>query len=309
MSKWVLYSLLFGLMVIWGFNVSAIKILVSYFPPAMIQGFRVLMAGVVVIIFLVLIKSFRKVSLKNTMGIIFASLFGVVGHHLFLAFGLTNTTATNAGLILGLIPLFTSVLAMIFLRETLTLTKFVGIFVALAGVYLIVMNDRGTLNGLSIGDLYILGAVVTQAISFIIIKKLTNNMDSRQMTGMMLSFGAMLLLATSFFIEDTNAITNTAAPSFVWWIFAASAIFATGLGHMIYNHAIHQLGAGTTAIFINLSPFFSIVGSVVFLGEALFLKHVVGFGCIILGVVLGTGTLKLNFRRVIHRKQTSAVKG
>lgn len=310
MSKWVLYSLLFGLMVIWGFNVSAIKLLVMYFPPAMIQGFRVLMAGIIVILFLIMVKSFSKVSTKNTIAIIFASLFGVVGHHLFLAVGLTNTTATNAGLILGLIPLFTSVLAIFFLREVFTLTKFVGILVALVGVYFIVMNEQGALNGLSIGDLYILGAVITQAISFILIKKLTNNMESRQMTGMMLFFGALLLLVTSLFIEDTSKVVLHEIPNFIWWVFAASALFATGLGHVIYNYAMHRLGAGTTAIFINLTPFFSIVGSVLFLGEELFFKHIIGFACIVLGVVLGTGTLKINMgKRVTETKETSVLKG
>ncbi|MFZ3587776.1 DMT family transporter [Bacillus sp. DJP31] len=296
MSKWVLYSLLVGLMVIWGFNVSAIKILVTYFPAASIQGIRILLAGIAVLSFLFLSKSLQRVSRKNILGILVASIFGVVGHHLFLAVGLTTSTATNAGLILGLIPLCTSILAMLFLGERFTVSKSLGILVALVGVYFIVMNDEGSLNGLAIGDLYLVGAVITQAISFILIKKLTDNIDSKQMTGMMLFFGALMLLVPSLFIEQVVPTNFVDVPAYVWWILIGSAIIATGLGHVLYNYAMQQLGAGTTAIFINLTPFFSLVGSTLFLGEVITTKHLIGFSCIIAGVILGTGTLKLRYK-------------
>ncbi|MBM7663103.1 drug/metabolite transporter (DMT)-like permease [Bacillus mesophilus] len=295
MSKWLLYQLLFWLMVIWGFNVSAVKILVTYFPPAFMQGTRILIAGLSVLLILLFMKSLRKVTRKNIIGLLIAAFVGVVGHHLCLAIGLMSTTATNAGLILGLIPLCTAILAMIFLNERLTITKSLGIFMALIGVYLIVMNENGRLNDLSIGDLFVLGGVITQAISFILIKKLAANIESRQMTGMMLVFGSLMLLIISFFTESPETITTTEIPSYVWWILIASAVIATGLGHMVYNYAIHQLGASTTAIFINLSPFFSVVGSVLFLGEQIHAKHIVGFTFIISGVILGTGAIKLRY--------------
>ncbi|WP_409254111.1 DMT family transporter [Bacillus sp. SCS-153A] len=292
---------MFLLMVVWGFNVSAIKILVTYFPPVLIQGVRVMMAGMAVILFLLLRKSFHKLPRKSFMGLLLAALFGVLGHHLFLAIGLTATTATNAGLILGLIPLSTSVMAMIFLNERLTIIKGAGILTALLGVYLIVMNEKGTLSGLSIGDLYILGAVLTQAASFILIKKLSVSIDSRQMTGMMLLMGSVLLIAASFFIPDNETVFSMDKPAFVWWTLIGSAILATGLGHMLYNYSIHKLGAGSTSIFINLTPFFSIVGSSLFLGEQILLKHFIGFCFIVFGVLLGTGTFRVLMK--LRKKQ------
>jgi drug/metabolite transporter (DMT)-like permease len=305
-SKSGLYLLLFLLMVIWGFNVSAIKILVTYFPPVMIQGVRVMMAGLAVILFLFLKKSFHKVSPKNLIGIFSAAVFGVLGHHLFLAIGLTATTATNAGLILGLVPLSTSIMAMIFLNERLSVLKSLGIIAALFGVYLIVMNEKGTLSGLSIGDLYILGAVLTQAASFILIKKLSVSIDSRQMTGLMLFMGSILLIIASFFFPEKETALTFDQPAFVWWTLIGSAILATGLGHMLYNYSIHRLGAGFTSIFINLTPFFSIVGSSMFLGEQIQSKHWIGFCFIVLGVLLGTGTFKALLKRRNKQQPLSA---
>jgi drug/metabolite transporter (DMT)-like permease len=287
-------------MVIWGFNVSAIKILVTYFPPIFIQGVRVFLAGLVVIVVLMMSKRFERISLKNVLGILVAVLFGVFGHHLFLALGLTITTSSNTGLILGLVPLFTSIFAMLFLKEVLTVVKSIGILAALSGVYFIILKGNGPVSGFSLGDLFIFGAVITQAISFIVIKKLTTNLDSRQMTGIMLIFGSLMMFGLSFWIDpiETNQFHQ---PVYVWLVLLASAVFATGLGHMLYNYAIQQLGAGSTAIFINLTPFFSLLGSALFLGEKIVVEQLIGFVLIVLGVILGTGMLESSFSSRIRR--------
>ncbi len=300
LSKGLLYILLFLLMVIWGFNVSAIKILVTYFPPVFIQGVRVFLAGLVVIVVLILSKRFERISRKNALGIFVVALFGVFGHHLFLALGLTLTTGSNTGLILGLVPLFTSIFAMIFLKELLTFFKVIGILSALSGVYFIILKGNGPVSGFSLGDLYIFGAVITQAISFIVIKKLTTNLDSRQMTGIMLIFGALMMFGFSLWIEPVE-ISQFQQPMYVWLVLLASAVFATGLGHMLYNYAIQQLGAGSTAIFINLTPFFSLLGSALFLGEKIVLEQLIGFVLIVIGVILGTGMLEGTFRSLKRR--------
>ncbi len=300
LSRGLLYILLFLLMVIWGFNVSAIKILVTYFPPVFIQGVRVFLAGLVVIVVLILSKRFERISRKNILGIFVAALFGVFGHHLFLALGLTLTTGSNTGLILGLVPLFTSIFAMIFLKEVLTVAKAIGILAALSGVYFIILKGNGSVSGFSLGDLFIFGAVITQAISFILIKKLTTNLDSRQMTGIMLILGSLMMFGFSFWIEPVE-ISQFQQPVYVWIVLLASAVFATGLGHMLYNYAIQQLGAGSTAIFINLTPFFSLLGSALFLGEKIVLEQLIGFILIVFGVILGTGMLEGSFRSLKRR--------
>ncbi|MGX1902681.1 EamA family transporter [Thermolongibacillus altinsuensis] len=69
------------------------------------------------ILILLFMGELRKLTWKEAMYIGIAALLSVVAHHLFLAIGLTKTTATNAGLILGLVPLVTSVLAIVFLGK------------------------------------------------------------------------------------------------------------------------------------------------------------------------------------------------
>ncbi|RSK28107.1 DMT family transporter [Bacillus sp. HMF5848] len=298
MSKWKLYVLLTTVMAIWGLNVVAIKLLVSYFPASLMQGMRVLLAGVVVILLLYVNKQLKKVSKKNIMAMFIAGIFGVFAHHLFLALGLTTSTAANGGLILGLVPLSTAVLAVIFLKERLTVAKVIGITLALIGIY--IMQGR-SLAGITLGDIYLFAAVLAQAISFILIKKMTDRVDSRQMTGMMLVSGSVLLLTVSPFLDNQPSFKIIEVPLFVWFVFVLSAVLATSMGHMLYNYAIHRLGAAETSIFNNLTPLFALVGASVLLQETIHTEQIVGFIFIVSGVMLGTGTLEviIRSRRVI----------
>ncbi|WP_181347847.1 DMT family transporter [Thalassobacillus sp. CUG 92003] len=292
MSKPLIYTLLFFVMMVWGFNVIAIKVLVENFAPVTITAFRILVAGIVVMGFLAAKKEFRRLTWSQFGFITLGAMTGILGHHFFLATGLTATNASNAGLILGLVPLMTALFAILFLGDRLTVLKSLGIVFGLAGVAFIVLNGTGSLGSISRGDVYVFLAVVTQAISFITIKRATQTMDARLVTGWIQMIGALFLFAVSFQMEPEGMSSLTSAPLGVWSVFFASALLATAMGHMVYNKAIHQIGAGETAIFINLTPFFSLTGSYVFLGETIVVEQLIGFIFIVLGVVLGTGALE-----------------
>ena len=61
------------------------------------------------------------------------------------------------------------------------------------------------------------------------------------------------------------------------------------MGHMLYNFALGKVGTTEAAIFLNLNPFFSLIGAVLFLGEKIVLTQVVGFILILIGVLFGSG--------------------
>lgn len=67
---------------------------------------------------------------------------------------------------------------------------------------------------------------------------------------------------------------------------------ATGIGYIVFNAAIQQIGAGQTAIFNNFVPFFGLVFSVIFLNEIIKTSQLVGFVFIVAGVLFGTGYIE-----------------
>lgn len=289
LSRIVTYSILLSVMFIWGLNVVAIKFLIEYIPPVTMQAFRILVAGIVTIIILYFLRDLRKLTKKEYVYIFLAAILGQLGHHAFLGLGLVETTATNAALILGLSPIVTSILAIIFLHDRLTMVRLFGIGLGFSGVAIVVLQNSGGLGSISRGDLFVFISMISQVCSFIIIKKLSSTLSTKQMTAVMLLVGSVLLLGLSFFVEPQGMTELSKGTVWVWIVLLVSAIFATGLGHILYNTAIHEIGAGQTAVFNNLIPFFALIGAYFFLGEQIIFTQILGFMLIVLGVLFGTG--------------------
>ncbi|WP_321196083.1 DMT family transporter [Alteribacter populi] len=294
-------------MVIWGLNVVAVKYLVEHFPPVAMQGGRIFIAGVVAITVLYFLKDLRKLVPKEWGLILIAAVFGQLGHHALLAVGLVETTASNASLILGLIPITTAILAMIIFKDRLTFLRIIGILLGFSGVAIVVLQNGTGIGIISRGDVFVFVSMVSQAISFIVIKQLTVTVSSKQLTAVMLLVGSFLLLSMSFYLEPQARTGFSDAAGIVWSVFFLSAIFATGLGHILYNSAIQEIGPGQTAIFNNLVPFFALVGSFIFLGETILFTQIIGFILIVMGVLFGTGYVEVKWyekrkRKALHKE-------
>ena len=305
MSKIKIYIILFFVVASWGFNVTATKFLVANFTPVTMTAARIFVAGVFVFIFLFFMKKIRKLTKREWRVVIIASLFSVVGHQYFLSVGLTETTASNGGMILGTVPLMTAIMAIIFLKDRLTLIRVAGFLLGLLGVSFIVLVGSEGLSGISIGDVHVFFSVLAQAISFIIISVASPTLDPRLMTGYMLVIGSIGLFGIGIF-QEPNGIDSLVSQTSIgiWAIFLASAVISTALGHMLYNDAIGKVGPAETAIFINLNPFFALVSAVIFLGESIGVTQILGFILILLGVLFGSGAYE-EMRRKHKNKSLS----
>lgn len=302
MSTMKIYMILIVNMVFWGFNVSFVKVIVDYVPPVTATAFRLFVAAVTVFLILGMTRRIRLPH-KNEWGyMIAASLTSIVSHHFFLAIGLTQTTATNAGLILGMGPLLTVILSLIFFKKRPTLIASIGFILGSVGVSLTVLFGSGKLQGINIGDFEVFLSIFIQAFGFILINKAAKSMDAVLLTAYMLIIASGILFVISIQMEPTGLVMFAKGFSSIWIAFFLSAVLSTGLGQMIYNYAIGQVGAATASIFLNLNTLFSVVGAALFLQETIMPVHFIGFLLIVTGVILGSGTLEALIKQR-HKKK------
>lgn len=292
MKRPLLYSLLVIVMMIWGFNIIAIKVIVSTLPTITITALRVFMAFLALLPILYYKKMFRVLSKKEMAYVLGITLTGVLGHQVFMSVGLNYTSATNGGVILGTVPIATSIAAILFLGDKLTILRVLGLLFGFSGVTFVMLANASVTIGFSIGDLYMCIVVVLQALSFVLIKRLSESVEVIYITGITQLMGFGMLLSLSFVIEPNGISLLKYGSTTVWLLFLGSGLIATGLGHLLYNYAIQQVGASRSALFLNLSPFFAILGSSLFLGERIFAGQWIGFGLIVIGVLLGAGMLE-----------------
>lgn len=172
MGKAKIYLILFLVVAAWGFNVTATKILVTNFTPVTMTAARIFVAGVFVFIFLTFMKRVRRLTKREWRTVAIASLFSVVGHQYFLSVGLTETTASNGGMILGTVPLMTAIMAVIFLGDRLTWVRVVGFLLGITGVSFIVIIGNEGLSEISIGDVHVFLSVIAQATVLLLLQRL-----------------------------------------------------------------------------------------------------------------------------------------
>ncbi|CAD2072304.1 DMT family transporter [Phocicoccus pinnipedialis] len=290
--------------VIWGLNMVLLKVLVTELPPATMTAFRIMTAGITTLIIIICLKSYRKMTNTEWRYILIGTLFGVVLHHLFIAKGLVLINASNASLILALLPITTAVMGVMFLGEKMTKFRLVGFIMALIGVFFI---QGGSFSNIvfSRGELYLFIAMFVQAMSFIFIRKLTFTLDSKQATSVMFLIGSTILLMISLFTEPggISAFFSMRLP--VMFVFLFSGIVATGVGFIIFNGSIQRIGAGNTVIFNNLVPLFGLIFSAIFLKDVINIIQMSGFIFIVLGVLFGTGYVEAKFLKRSNRTMKS----
>ena len=161
------YIALFCLL--WSFAFIAGKVGVTYCPPLILLAARFSLAGVIILAISALRREAWQLSFRDAW--VFA-LLGIANNALYLGLGYTGLTSMSAGLsslIMSSNPVFTAVVAVIFLKETLTWRKALGLLLGVVGVAAIVWHRMSvgtdSLHGILL-TLASLTSIVTGTILF-----------------------------------------------------------------------------------------------------------------------------------------------
>ena len=294
------YGIMIFTMFLWGINVSMLKLLVTDISPLVMQGSRIFLAGITLFLILLVLKKkilYKKMPWKL---VVLAILLGVIAHHSLLATGIAQTTAVKSSLILGLAPLITAIIAVATRATSLTKLRFVGFVIGFLGIIIAVVDDVSAVTAFVLGDVYVLASIIVQAFSFFIIRRITLTIPPLVLTAYMLTIGSGIIMLYNLIVTPASFLAFADMNLKLWGVFLFSAIFATAVGHSLFNSMIKKIGTAETAIFNNLSTIFALIGAVVILGEEMHLTQILGCMLIIIGVLIGTGGLEEWLRK---RKQ------
>lgn len=300
MSQFKIYLLLVAIMFIWGVNLPAVKYLTAQMGPVTMTSLRIFLAALMVFGVLFSFGMVRKLTAKEWRYVAVGSLLNVVIHHYFISVGLSLTSGTNAGLILGTSPILTAIFSLALLRMRPSKLQWIGLMLGFIGVSATVLSGNSETSRVSIGDVYILLAILGQVLSFLVISKASETLDPRLQTGYMFLVGSAGLFIISLIQEPGEWRMFAEMNAAFWLLVIASGVIATALGHMLYNYSLGQVGPPKAAVFINLNTLFALLGSAVFLGETITAVHLAGFVVIMFGVLFGSGAAEELWRMKVR---------
>ncbi|NFV78724.1 DMT family transporter [Magnetospirillum aberrantis] len=176
-------------------------------------------------------------------------LVGIAGFNVFFFYGLQATTPVNGALIQATNPLVTTLLAALFLGERPSRRQMLAFPVALAGVAVVLLGGGASL-ALSPGDGLIMAANLCWAVYNVMARRLMPPVSGIANTTALMVVGAVLLAS---FATLAGVPVTVPGPT------ATAAVLTMGLGgtvlsYLFYNAALARLGAGRTALFLNLVP-------------------------------------------------------
>ncbi len=218
---------------------------------------------------------------------LFNTLVYIAGHY---------TTAINMALIgTTSSPVFAIILAAIFLKEKISLTRIGGMVICFAGILLLL--SKGSLHTLagfrfSTGDLWILLGAFAFAIYSILVKKKPAGISS--LVFLLVVFGVGTVMLFPFFLAESFWGAQT-----TWSYSLLAMIFYLGAGTSVisflcWNIAIQKMGASRTVLFGNLIPVFSTLEAIWLLNETISGIQIISGLLVIGGLLLANAVLSKN---------------
>ncbi len=270
---------------IWGTTFISSKVLLRTFQPVEILfiRFAIGLAGLTAIHPGRLhLKDWRQQAVYAISG-----LTGVTLYYLLENGALVFTMASNVGIIIGTVPFFTAIVAIIFTkgREMPGWRFYLGFVVAFAGIIIISINGT-ELHMNPLGDLMTVGAAICWAVYTNILRKINSygydNLENTKrifLWGMIFTVPAMLLMDAVPVLSDILQPRNLANLLYL-------GIGASAGGYVIWNWAVKLLGPVRCNTFLYLAPVITLVASALILGEPVTAKSLLGTGLIVAGLII-----------------------
>jgi drug/metabolite transporter (DMT)-like permease len=184
-------------------------------------------------------------------------------------------------------PLFVVPFAAVLLAdERISINKFLGIVVGLAGVAILVGFDPAQIGrGELIGELALIGACVSYAFGGVFARKYLTGY--RPMIPAFFEVGIALAMASvvAFLFENPIArVTSMALDA--WFAVIWLGIMGSGLAFLVFFRLVKNWGATRTAMVAYVMPIWGIILGAVVLSEAIGLDRLSGTALVIAGIAL-----------------------
>lgn len=273
----------------WSGNFIIAKHAVHSIPPVSLSFFRWITATVFIFPFCIhSIRSDLKLAYQHKVYFLFTGLFGVTLFNTLVYIAGHYTTALNLSIIgTTSSPVFSIILAALFLRERIPIYRIIGVLICIFGIlYLIASGQLHALKlmRLNHGDVIVLFAAFSFSVYNTMIKKRPARISDTGFLWIVFTIGTLLLLP--FYIAET--ITTQPVQ---WNPVMIGSVLYLGIGASVisffcWNASVMRLGASRTALFGNLIPLFSALGAVVLLNETITSIHLYSAFLILTGLFI-----------------------
>lgn len=275
----------------WGVSFVSTKAVLVKLDPFSLLVLRFGIGALFLLLLLLIQRNRLLVSIKYIPHLMVLGILGVFVHQVLQATALLTINASSAGWLISFSPIFTVILSILFLHEKMTITKAVGMVLAITGVLLVTTTRSGQSIqfALNIGFFLMILSTLNWAVYSVLLKSLKIPYSPLLVTFYMSLLG--LVLTTPFIIlnrgwESLSLLTHTE-----WAHLLFLGVFVSGIAYWYWAKALDVLEASKVSMFLYLEPVSTLIAAVLLLQEKVLFISVAGGIIIIIGVIVVNGQL------------------
>ena len=280
-------------LVVWASAFAGIRAGLRSYAPSHLALFRYLIASTVLAIY-ARFAYFRRPAWKDIPGLLVAGSLGITIYNLALNYGETRVTAGSASLLISSTPIWAALLAMLILRERLTLAGWLGVLLSFAGVALIASGEGHGLH-FPWQTLIILCAALAWGMYIVIQKHFLGRYSALEFTSYSVWAGTLLMVP--FGGGLVHAIRQAPWTGTIAVLYLG--IFPAALASFAWAYALSHGPAGRMASFLYFVPVFATLIAWLWLGEVPRVVSLAGGAIAVAGVIVVNlwGKRSLGFSR------------
>jgi drug/metabolite transporter (DMT)-like permease len=285
-TPWLAYACLAASTSLIGSYVGLSKLLVVVFPVFLLAWLRFGIAAVVMLPWLRRTPGEATMS-GRTRGLVFLESF--IGNFLFsicLLFGLKQSSAVVAGVIMAGIPAAVALLSWIFLRERIAPRTLGGIALAVAGIAMVALSRHDASQQSGWGALLLLAAVFCEAGYVVIGKRLTQDLSPKRISALINLWGLALVTPLGLWQALDFDFSVVRAPH--WGLLTFYAVAASMVTVWLWMKGLRQIPAAKAGVFMVFLPIATALVGLLFLGEHLTGIQLLAYALALGGVILAT---------------------
>ena len=270
-----------GVTAVWGWTFVVVKNAIAEYPTLPFLQLRFILA------FLVMAVLVRRLPTRRELLVGLAAGTVLAGGYLTQTVGLSLISPGNAGLITGLLVLFTPLLDRVF-GVPLKRRTIVAVIVSVIGIGML----TGGPSGFGVGDVLVIVCAVLFALHIVLLSRWSPGLRSAPLA--MVQMGACALLFSA-----GGTWTLRMPSTDVWIAIVITGVFASALAFYIQTWAQAHIDASRTALIIAMEPAWAVAAAVVLAGQRFGLLQAAG-AALVLAAIVGHELAPLKFKTPEH---------
>jgi drug/metabolite transporter (DMT)-like permease len=262
-----LYSMLAALTLIWGFNWTVMKVVITEVPPWFFRSlcFLAAFAG------LLAIARARGLAVRVPAGqwgrIALIAFFTVSLQNFFLMLAIPLLPSGRVAILQYTMPAWSVLLSWLVLGEALTLRRMVGVALGSAGVLVLIFKDAGQFNGEVAGVLLMLCSALVWAVGTILQKRLPVDLPIASFTAWVGLVGGIPIFALSFVFERDKVLALHSVSLWPALGVLYNMVLVFIFGWWAWTKIVDRAPAGVAGLSSLMIPVVGVFSGMLFLGE------------------------------------------